>query len=73
MATEDVNSGDVYLLRPASPYNLEKSNIKLCGYNYSSKKLLSSEEILADVSGSVTYAKILENAFNSPLIIRDFM
>ena len=73
MATEDVNSGDVYLLRPASPYNLEKSNIKLCGYDYSSKKLLSSEEILADVSGSVTYAKILENAFNSPLIIRDFM
>ena len=73
IATEDTNSGDVYLLRPASPYNLAKSNVKLCGYDYTSSRILTAEEIVSDVSGSLTYAKILENAFNSPIIIRDFM
>jgi hypothetical protein len=73
IATEDQNSGDVYLMRPASPYNLGKSNVKLCGYDYSSHRILTANDIVADVSGSLTYAKILENAFNSPIIIRDFM
>ena len=27
----------------------------------------------ADVSGSVSYAKILEQAFNSPIVVKDYM
>jgi hypothetical protein len=60
-------------VRPASHFNLTKPNAKLCGYDYSSNKILSSEEILKDTSGSVTYAKILEHAFNSPIVVRDYM
>jgi hypothetical protein len=48
-------------LRPASPYNIEKSSVKLCGYDYSSKRILTSDDIVSDASGSLTYAKILEN------------
>jgi hypothetical protein len=71
--TSDESAGDVYLVRPASPFNLAKSNTKLCGYDFTSHRLLTGQDILSDVQGSVTYAKILENAFNSPIVIRDFM
>jgi outer membrane usher protein FimD/PapC len=71
--TNDKGAGDVYLVRPASQFNLTKSNAKLCGYDYSTIKILTSDEILKDSSGSVTYAKILEHAFNSPIVVRDYM
>jgi len=50
--TTEAAAGDVYLVRPASPFNLEKSNAKLCGYDFTSTKLLTSVDIAADSSGS---------------------
>lgn len=46
--TSDKGAGDVYLVRPASQFNLTKSNAKLCGYDYSTIKILTSDEILKD-------------------------
>jgi hypothetical protein len=71
--TADSGAGDVYLVRPASPFNLSKSNAKLCGYDYSSTRILTGEEIAKDSSGSTSYAKILQNAFNSPIVVKDYM
>ena len=71
--TSDSAAGDVYIVRPSSQFNLTKPNCKLCDYDYSSSKILTSEDILRDASGSQAYAKILEHAFNSPIIVRDYM
>lgn len=50
--TSDSAAGDVYIVRPSSQFNLTKPNCKLCDYDYSSSKILTSEDILRDVSGS---------------------
>lgn len=65
--------GQVQLIRPASPFNLGLKNLTLCGYKYSSEKVLSGSELAADALGSSSYAKILQHAFNSPIIVRDYM
>ena len=71
--TEDTAAGDIYLLRPSSIFSLDMPNTKLCGYDYYSTKILSGEDVAKDTSGSASYAKILEHAFNSPIIVRDYM
>lgn len=50
--TTEAAAGDVYLVRPSSPFNLGKSNAKLCGYDFTSTKLLTGVDIAADSSGS---------------------
>ena len=52
----DNKPGDVYLVRPSSPYNLGKPNAKLCNYDYTSEKILSHDQLKNDTMGSQTYA-----------------
>ena len=73
ISTDDSNAGDIYIIRPSSPFNLGKANVKLCGYDYTSNRILTQEETSKDTSGAQSYARILEHAFNSPIIIRDYM
>lgn len=37
--------GDVYLLRQSTDFNFNKKNIKVCGYDFESKKFLKNEDI----------------------------
>ena len=71
--TADDSAGDLYLVRPAGPLNQDASSATLCGYEYSSRRILTGAELQSDVSGSASYGKILEHAFNSPIIVRDYM
>jgi hypothetical protein len=69
--TSDERIGDLYLLRKKSLFTSNlKSNIELRGYDYISEKLLTFEE-MAD-SPESCQAKILNYAFNSPVIIKDY-
>jgi len=71
--TSESAIGDIYLVRPASNFNLNKLNARIKDYDYSSQKLLTSDDIDKDPQGMKSYAKILEQAFNSPIIVRDYM
>ncbi len=52
-------------------FNGEKANIKLSGYEYYSEILLTADSVSKDIAGS--YATILQNGFNSPIIVHDYM
>lgn len=71
--TREEAAGNVYMVRPKSVFNTNKPNAKLGGYNYTSSLIMTGEDILKDTAGSKSYAKILEYAFNSPIIVRDYM
>lgn len=71
--TSDSAAGDVYIVRPVSIYNTGKPNVKLQGYDYTSTRIITGEDLYKDVSGSSSFAKILEHAFNSPIIVRNYM
>ena len=60
-------------MRPEGPLNLDPPSATLCGYEYSSRRILTGAELQRDASGSASYGKILEHAFNSPIIVRDYM
>lgn len=60
-------------MRPASIFNLNPLNAKVKDYDYSSERVLTGEEMEKDTQGMKSYAKILEQAFNSPIIVRDYM
>ncbi|CDW86371.1 UNKNOWN [Stylonychia lemnae] len=63
--------GQIYLVRQSNHFNNRQKNVKLCDYDYHSQKILSAEDVNRDVQGA--YAKILQNAFNSPIVIHDYM
>lgn len=69
--TNPENIGDVYLIRQSTPFIFEKKNVKLCGYDYYSEKILNYEDVNKDVTNG--FAKILSFAFNSPVIVHDYM
>ena len=68
---EETNIGDIQLIRQKSMFNGDKGNIKLSGYDYQSEALLTAEAVNKDIAGS--YASILQNGFNSPIIVHDYM
>lgn len=70
ISTEEKDVGDLYLLRKQSVFTTGlKSNIKLNQYPFISEKILSAEEMKSDPQGG--QAKILNIAFNSPVMIKD--
>lgn len=73
ISTDDSAAGDIYIVRPASAFNLGKPNIKLSDYDFTCTRILTNEDLVKDPTGSRSYAKILEHAFNSPIIVRDYM
>lgn len=64
-------SEDVYMLRKASVFTKgTKPNVKLNGYEFISEMVISAEELKNKPEEG--QAKIMNYAFNSPVLIKDY-
>ena len=62
---------DIYILRKKSVFtNGQKPNVKLNGYDFISEKAITAQAIKDDPEKG--QAKILNLAFNSPVLIKDY-
>lgn len=71
ISTEPEDIGDLYLVRMSSEFNNFDANTNLSGYKFKSEKILSCDEVANDATSS--YASILQFAFNSPIVVHDYM
>lgn len=71
ISTNEEDQGDIYMIREASIFNGFKKNVKIADFDYESKLIAKQAESLENAAQ--TYAKILHNSFNSPIIVHDYM
>jgi len=69
--TNEENVGDIYMLRKQSAFTKGISpNILLNNYEFSSERILTGEDLTSTTTESRD--KILNYAFNSPVMIKDY-
>ena len=52
-------------------FNTKKPNVDLCDFPYTSERLIKAEDLVHNIEQS--YAKIVELAFDSPIIVHNYM
>lgn len=71
ISTSEDSLGDIYMLRQASVFNGFKKNVELVDFDFESTIVAKQAESIE--SPAETYAKIMHNSFNSPIIVHDYM
>ena len=67
---DTAKQGDIYLIRETdTPYNTTPANVDITGYQFSSEKFLTAEQMKEDLEGS--YATLAKLALNAPIVVHD--